>query len=115
VPQRLIYISVWKLGLTALVTATSNFKAKGSHLKWSKHSTPPPFLGHRPVFAATQQIHSTFSVREVVPSPVAGETAIIETKRGGWVSLFRQHLACSPKSTAGFLSVHFFKHSSLYF
>lgn len=93
------------LGLTALVTSTSNLKTKGLHLKWSEHNTPLPFPGYQPVLVVTEQIQDTFSVKKVVPPPVAGETIIREMKRGGWAPLFRQHLAYSPRSTAGLLSV----------
>lgn len=109
VSQRLIYISVWMLGLTALVTSTSNLKTKGLHLKWSEYNTPLPFPGYQPVLVVTEQIQDTFSVRKVVPPPVVGETIITEMKWGGWASLFRQHLAYSLRSTAGFLAVYFLR------
>lgn len=110
VSQRLIYILVWKLGLTALVTSTSNLKTKGLHFKCSEYNTPPPFLGHQPVLVITEEIQDTFSLRKVIPLLVVGTTTTIEMKWGGWAPLYRQHLAYSPWSTfAGFLLVYFFK------
>lgn len=108
VSQRFIYISVWMLGLTALVTAMSNFKPKD----YTKNgvSTTHRFFPWIPASLGcnTADPRCIFCW-EGSPSPVAGKTLIIETKRGGWASLFRQHLAYSPLSTAGFLSAYSFK------
>lgn len=78
--QKLIYISVWILGLTALVTSMPNLKAKGLHLKLSEYNTSLPFLGYLPVLVLTEQIQDTFSVIKVVPLPVVGKTIIMEIK-----------------------------------